>query len=118
MSPAPEGADPAPPSTDLGAAVAAVLTASVPGTVLSYGELAAEAGRPGAARAVGRVLSRGGADLPWWRVVTADGRLAPGHEVEQAARLREEGVACAAGRVVAAPRRRPPAAASEDHDVR
>ncbi len=91
MSPAPD---------DLAAAVAAVLAATTPGTVLSYGEVAAEAGRPGAARAVGRVLARDGASLPWWRVVTATGRLVPGHEVEQARRLHTEGVACAGGRVL------------------
>jgi alkylated DNA nucleotide flippase Atl1 len=94
-------------ASDLANAVAAVLAATAPGTVLSYGEVAAEAGRPGAARAVGRVLAREGAALPWWRVVTADGRLVPGHEREHAARLRAEGVDCADGRVVAAARRPP-----------
>ena len=62
-----------------------------PGEVATYGEVAEEAGFPGAARAVGNVLA--GADgLPWWRVVTAAGRFAPGHEAEQASRLREEGL--------------------------
>jgi methylated-DNA-protein-cysteine methyltransferase related protein len=84
---------------DLAAAVATVLAATTPGTVLSYGEVAAEAGRPGAARAVGRVLARDGATLPWWRVVTADGRLVPGHEREQARRLQAEGVVCDERRV-------------------
>jgi methylated-DNA-protein-cysteine methyltransferase related protein len=87
-------------TTDLAAAVGAVLAATTPGTVLSYGEVAAEAGRPGAARAVGWLLAREGATLPWWRVVTADGRLVPGHEAEQARRLGAEGVACDAGRVL------------------
>jgi methylated-DNA-protein-cysteine methyltransferase related protein len=90
---------------DLAAAVAAVLTATSAGTVLSYGELAEEAGRPGAARAVGRVLARHGATLPWWRVVTADGRLVPGQEVEHARRLHAEGVVCVDGRVRASPHR-------------
>ena len=35
--------------------------------------------------------ARGGA-YPWWRVVNASGRLVPGHEAEQARRLRTEGV--------------------------
>lgn len=83
--------------------MAAVLAATAPGDVLTYGEVAAEAGRPGAARAVGRVLSRS-EGLAWWRVVTASGRLVPGHEAEQARRLGEEGVAVRDGRVVAAPR--------------
>ena len=74
------------------AAVGEVLRATRPGEVLTYGEVAAEAGRPGAARAVGRILSQGTGDLPWWRVVTASGRLVPGHEAEHARRLTIEGV--------------------------
>ena len=64
-----------------------------PGEVATYGEIAAEAGRPGAARAVGRVLATTGHDVPWWRVVHADGSMkgTPGAE-EQRARLAEEGV--------------------------
>ena len=62
-----------------------------PGEVATYGEVAEEAGFPGAAQAVGNVLSRADG-LPWWRVVSAAGRFAPGHEAEQASRLREEGV--------------------------
>jgi methylated-DNA-protein-cysteine methyltransferase-like protein len=62
-----------------------------PGDVVTYGEVAAEAGHPGAARAVGNVLATS-EGLPWWRVVTASGRLVRGHEREQARRLRAEGV--------------------------
>jgi len=75
-----------------------------PGAVVTYGDVAVEAGYSGAARAVGTILSRGGADLPWWRVVTSAGRLVPGHEQEQAERLRAEGVRVRHGRV-AAPKR-------------
>lgn len=64
-----------------------------PGEIATYGEIAAEAGYDGAARAVGTLLARDGSDLPWWRVVTSTGRLVPGHEVDHAARLRSEGVA-------------------------
>jgi methylated-DNA-protein-cysteine methyltransferase-like protein len=73
-----------------------------PGQVVSYGDLAAEAGYPGAARGAGAVLAGSGPGdgLPWWRVVYADGRLAPGHEREQARRLRAEGVEVRDGRVV------------------
>ena len=73
-------------------AATTVLRALGPGDVVTYGEVAAEAGFPGAARAVGRLLSRGDGDLPWWRVVNASGRLVPGHEAEHARRLRAEGV--------------------------
>lgn len=78
--------------------VAAVIAALRPGEVVTYGEVAAEAGYPGAARAVGGVLARSDG-LPWWRVVAANGRLAPGHEAEQARRLGAEGVAVVGGRV-------------------
>lgn len=76
-----------------------VLRALQPGEVVTYGEVALEAGFPGAARAVGRLLARSGRDYPWWRVVTASGRLVPGNEAEHARRLREEGVPLEAGRV-------------------
>lgn len=85
---------------DFGRAVARVLAGLDPGEVIAYGEVAAEAGRPGAARAVGRLLATSGADgaLPasvaWWRVVNAQGRLAPGKEAEQARLLAREGVRC------------------------
>lgn len=86
--------------------VAAVIAALRPGDVVTYGEVAAEAGYPGAARAVGGVLARSDG-LPWWRVVAANGRLVPGHEAEHARRLRSEGVAVVRGRVAPAesPRR-------------
>ncbi len=79
--------------------VISVLAALAPGEVVSYGEVAAQAGHPGAARAVGNVLRRS-SGLPWWRVVAASGRLVPGHEREQARRLRAEGVEVRSGRVV------------------
>lgn len=69
-----------------------------PGEVVTYGELALEAGRPGAARAVGNVMATAH-HLPWWRVVHANGRLVPGNEKEQARRLRAEGVVVRNGRV-------------------
>jgi alkylated DNA nucleotide flippase Atl1 len=73
-------------------AVLAVLAALPAGEVITYGEVAAEAGRPGAARAVGRIMAGSDGALPWWRVVAADGRLVPGHEAEQRWRLVAEGV--------------------------
>jgi methylated-DNA-protein-cysteine methyltransferase-like protein len=75
-----------------------VIRAIAPGEVMTYGEIAAEAGFPGAARAVGGLLAKAD-DLPWWRVVAANGRLVPGYEAEHARRLRAEGVAVVDGRV-------------------
>ncbi len=82
-------------------AVIAVLQELEPGDVIAYGEVATEAGYPGAARAVGNLL-RTVPGLPWWRVVNAAGRLAPGNEKEQAERLRAEGVAVRDGKVMRA----------------
>jgi methylated-DNA-protein-cysteine methyltransferase-like protein len=79
--------------------VVEVLEALEPGDVMAYGEVATEAGYPGAARAVGNLL-RTVPGLPWWRVVNARGRLAPGSEQEQAQLLRAEGVNVVNGRVV------------------
>ena len=73
-------------------AVDRVLRGLRPGDVVTYGEVALEAGRPGAARSVGTILAESGGQYPWWRVVTAAGRLVPGHEVEQARRLQAEGI--------------------------
>jgi methylated-DNA-protein-cysteine methyltransferase-like protein len=88
-------------------AVRAVVRSLGPGEVATYGEVAAEAGYPGAARAVGNLLRRS-TGLPWWRVVSAGGRLLPGGEAEQAARLRAEGVPLtAAGKVAPSALRRP-----------
>lgn len=69
------------------------------GEVVSYGEVARRAGRPGAARAVGAFLFEHGTALPWWRVVRADGRLAVDKPVEQERRLRAEGIEVVDGRV-------------------
>lgn len=84
---------------DLEPAVLAVLRSLVPGEVVTYGEVAADAGWPGRARAVGNILKYTDEVVPWWRVVNASGRLVPGNEVEQARRLRAEGVPVADGRV-------------------
>jgi len=86
-------------SADFVEAVEAVLAALAPGEVVTYGEVAEEAGFPGAARAVGRLLSRSGGRYSWWRVVNASGRLVPGHEDEHRRRLVAEGVEVRGGRV-------------------
>ena len=86
--------------TDFERAVARVLESLEPGDVVTYGEVAAEAGYPGAHRAVGSMLRRDGGDFPWWRVVTSTGRLVPGNEVDHARLLAAEGVRTRGGRVV------------------
>ncbi len=47
------------------------------GRALTYGDVAELTGW-GSARAVGTVMSRHGHELPWWRVVRADGSLVEG----------------------------------------
>jgi methylated-DNA-protein-cysteine methyltransferase-like protein len=53
--------------------ILAVVAAIPPGSVLSYGEVAARAGLPRRARLVARVLSQlpDGSEIPWQRVVRA-----------------------------------------------
>ena len=67
------------------------------GRVLSYGEVALRAGKPGGARAVVRALHQL-EDVPWWRVVRKGGTLAPEVAWEQAQLLAAEGVKARAGR--------------------
>lgn len=83
----------------------AVLRSLADGAVVSYGDVARDAGYPRQSRLVGRILSQwsDALDLPWWRVVNASGRLVPGHAVEQARLLAGEGVSCRNGRVVRRP---------------
>jgi methylated-DNA-protein-cysteine methyltransferase-like protein len=85
---------------DFAERVRAVIGGLRPGEVVTYGEVALEAGAPRSARAVGRLLStEASRDLPWWRVVTSTGRLVPGHERRHARLLRAEGVKITRGRV-------------------
>ena len=79
--------------------VVAALRRIGPGQIASYGDVAGEAGFPGAARGVGAVLASSDG-LPWWRVVYADGRLVPGKEATQMRLLRAEGVVVRDGRVL------------------
>lgn len=78
--------------------VRAVVRAIPPGETSTYGEVAAQAGIPGRARLVGRILAEDGHDLPWHRVLRADGTCAPHIAQEQLARLRAEGVLLKRGR--------------------
>jgi methylated-DNA-protein-cysteine methyltransferase related protein len=78
--------------------VRAVVRAIPPGETSTYGEVATLAGMPGRARLVGRILAEDGHDLPWHRVLRADGTCAPHVAQEQLARLRAEGVLLERGR--------------------
>lgn len=80
-------------------AVLALVERVPAGRVTTYGALADAVGR-GGPRQVGRVMSRYGGPVPWWRVVRADGSPAPCHDGEAAALLRAEGAPVrASGRV-------------------
>ncbi|MBB3035678.1 MGMT family protein [Hoyosella altamirensis] len=69
-----------------------------PGCVATYGDIATAAGLP-SARIVGWILKTDGADIPWHRVVRADGIL-PAHLADkQAGLLAREGVHIVDGRV-------------------
>ena len=91
--------------------------AAIPaGRVASYGQIAARAGLPGRARLVGTALrdTPDGLELPWFRVLHADGTIAlprGSHGFrEQSRRLRAEGVQVRNGRV-------PMQAFGLDHDL-
>lgn len=80
------------------------LVARIPhGRVATYGQLAALAGKPRSARAVGRVM-RHADGVPWHRVVNAQGGISRRSRmtgmVTQRIRLEQEGVVFRRGRVV------------------
>jgi methylated-DNA-protein-cysteine methyltransferase related protein len=80
--------------TEREARILAHVRAIPTGFVRTYGDIS-----PGAPRLAGRVLSTVHApDLPWWRVVRADGSLAAGEQ--QRRRLRAEGVPFRSGSLV------------------
>lgn len=74
------------------------LMAQVPyGQVTTYGDVAAMAGHPYAARIVGGMAHYGDPDLPWHRLVNRYGGLASGFHggrEAQAQLLQVEGVSC------------------------
>ncbi len=73
------------------------------GEVVTYGDIAEDAGYPKLSRLVGHILAATDLELPWWRVVNAAGRLVPGNEREQSALLKAEGVTVGEGHVRDAP---------------
>ena len=74
------------------------LIAQVPaGKVTTYGDLAAMAGSPRAARIVGGIAHTGSEALPWHRLVNAQGGLAvgyPGGQSVQKQLLEHDGIEC------------------------
>src|SRR5689334_5178488 len=82
---------PTPRRVSFADAVAKAVRAIPRGEVRSYAQIALYAGYPGAARGVGRELKTL-TNVPWWRVVRADGSLAAGIASEQRERLEAEGV--------------------------
>ena len=73
-----------------------------PGRVATYGDVAALAGRPRAARAVGNIMrSCGRTDVPCHRVIAAGGRLGGygGSEILKRSLLAAEGVVVSGARV-------------------
>lgn len=72
------------------------------GRVATYGDVAAAAGRPGAARAVGAIMATScPPGVPAHRVVGAGGQLGGygGHEAEKARLLAAEGVVVVGRRI-------------------
>ena len=67
------------------------------GKVTTYGDLAALAGSPRAARVVGGIAHTGPTELPWHRLVNAQGGLAigfPGGQEGQRQLLEQDGIEC------------------------
>jgi len=75
--------------------VQAIVRAVPRGRVVTYGQVAALAGKPRAAREVGWIAAAGGPGIPWQRVVNRFGGLATGYTGGRAGHrraLRREGV--------------------------
>ncbi len=90
------------PATAFTRRVLALVRGVPPGRVVTYGDLARLAGRPGAARAVGNIMREAGVPgLPYHRVIAAGGKLGGygGQEGLKQALLRQEGVPVSRGRV-------------------
>lgn len=68
-----------------------IVAAIPPGTVATYGDVAAAAGAP-TPRLIGRILAEDGHDLPWHRVLRVSGTPAPHLVHRQLELLRAEGV--------------------------
>jgi O-6-methylguanine DNA methyltransferase len=87
---------------DFSRRVLTVVRSIPPGRVATYGDVAAMAGRPRAARAVGNIMKNcGQPDIPAHRVIASGGRLGGygGHETLKRALLAAEGVVVSGTRV-------------------
>ena len=66
------------------------------GRVMTYGQIAAVAGSPQAARVVGQIAHFGDTNIPWHRVVNSKGQTAfgfwPDGRIGQSQLLRDEGI--------------------------
>ena len=75
-----------------------VLMALLPSDkVTTYGDIAAMAGHPYAARQVGEIAHGGPSNLPWHRLVNSRGGLAvgfPGGQYAQRLMLEQDGILC------------------------
>ena len=74
-----------------------LMTQLPPDKVTTYGDLAAMAGSPRAARIVGGIANGGPEELPWHRLVNAQGCLAvgfPGGQIVQKQLLEQDGIEC------------------------
>ena len=79
-----------------------VLRRIPPGRIVTYGDVARLAGRPGAARAVGQIMRHADEPgLPYHRVIAAGGRIGGygRHPQVKAALLAAEGLTIRRGRV-------------------
>ena len=75
------------------------LVAKIPtGRVMAYSDIADALGR-GGPRQVGQAMARFGAGVPWWRVLRADGSVAPANAGEQLRLLRVDGTPMKGDRV-------------------
>lgn len=75
---------------------------SIPrGQVATYGQIAGLADHPNQARLVGKILSQlpNDSNLPWYRVLNAQGRISSPGSDTQKLRLADEGIVLVNGRV-------------------
>lgn len=91
------------PQSEFAHAVYQVMGAIPPGSVASYGQVAAQAGFPRHARFVGRLMGTlpRGSQLPWWRIIRGDGRsgMTGAAAQRQFDLLANEGVVAVSGRI-------------------
>lgn len=85
------------PDSNLRSRVYELMAALPADKVTTYGDIAAMAGNPRAARIVGGIAHTGPLELPWHRLVNAKGGLAigfPGGQDVQRQLLLQDGIEC------------------------